>query len=331
MASMVDRRRVAGWIAASVAAAPLLMRASAHAEPFPVRRMVIVVPYTPGSGFDFVARTIGQKITERLGPAVMIDNKPGASGSIGTEAVANAEPDGYTLMVSGTPHTVSPAIGKNLRYDPIASFSPIVGVATSGLALVINPNVFPVATVQEFLAEVRARPGMLNHSSPGAGTLQHLGMELLKQQVGLKAVHVPYRGASLALTDLLTGQVHFTFLPVHSARPHARMGKLRMLAVASARRSPFAPDVPTFAEAGLPSMDFELWYAVFGPSKLPSYVIEKLEDEIANIIELPDVKESFARQGMTASFRNARAIDALMKEEVARWSEVAEKAGLKPE
>src|SRR5262249_3613215 len=162
---------------------------------------MLVVPYTAGSGFDFAGRTVGQKLSDRWGQPLIVDNKPGASGNIGAEAVANSEADGYTILVSGPPLSVSPALHKSLRFDPLTSFPPLGAVGTSGLALVVNPTALPVNTVDEFLAALRAKPGAYNYSSPGTGTLQHLGMELFKQELGLNAVHVPYRGASTAVTD----------------------------------------------------------------------------------------------------------------------------------
>jgi tripartite-type tricarboxylate transporter receptor subunit TctC len=309
----------------------LCASAPAQAQNYPDRRITLIVPYTPGSGFDFTGRTVGQKISERWGQPVIIDNKPGASGDIGAEAVANAAPDGYTILVTGPPLSVSPALHKGLRFDPIASFTPLGAVGTSGLALVVNPTVMPVNSVDEFLAALRAKPGHYNYSSPGTGTLQHLGMELFKQELGLNAVHVPYRGASIALTDLLTGQVQFTFLPVHSARPHVQAGRLRMLAVASPRRSPFAPDVPSFAEVGLPAVDFELWYGFFAPARLPADITRKWERELAAISKVEELQHSYERQGMIPSFRDAAQTAAHLASEITRWRSVAEKAGIKPD
>ena len=214
-------------------AALLAPMSSASAQNYPARRVTLVVPYTPGSGFDIVARTVGQKLSERWGQPVIVDNKAGASGTIGTEAVANAAPDGYTLLVSGGPHTVYPSLMKNLRFDSIASFTPVGVTAAGVVALVVNPQALPVNSVEELIKELRAKPGKYNFSSPGVGTLQHLGMELFKQQLKLDVLHVPYRGAGPAITDLITGQVQFTYLPVNSALPQVQAGKLRMLAVAS--------------------------------------------------------------------------------------------------
>jgi tripartite-type tricarboxylate transporter receptor subunit TctC len=317
----------------SIALAQLLLfvaLSSAFAQTYPSRRITIVVPYTAGSGFDTVARTIGQKFSERLGQPVVIDNKPGASGNLGAEAVANAPPDGYTLLQTGTPLTLSASLTKAQRFDPVASFTPLGTAATSGLALTVTQS-FPATTLEDLMREVRAHPGTLNYSSPGTGTLQHLGMELFKQQLGLDVVHVPYRGAATALTDLITGQVQFTFLPVHSARPHVQSGKLRMLAVAGTRRSIFAPDVPSLAELGHPSVDFELWYGFFGPANLPAPIVQTWERELAAITALTDVKEGLERQGMAPTYWDAATVAARVKSEVARWRDVVEQAGIKPE
>ena len=321
----------AGGAGAGAAILALLLAApGAAAQAYPTRRITLVVPYTAGSGFDSVGRTIGQKFSERFGQPVIVDNRSGASATLGTEAVANAPPDGYTLLLTGTPLTVAPSLSKAVRYDPVADFTPLGNVATSGLALTVTQSL-PVTSLEEFLAAVRANPGKLNYSSPGSGTLQHLGMELFKLQLGLDAVHVPYRGAASALTDLLTGQVQFTFLPVHSARPHVASGKLRMLAVAGPKRSPFAPDIPTLTELGYPSVDFELWYGFFGPANLPAQVAKLWEAELAAISAMQDVREGFERQGLAPVYWDAATTAARVKTEVVRWRDVVERAGIRAE
>ena len=311
--------------------APLFMSSLATAQTYPSRRITLIVPYTPGSGFDIVARTVGQKLAERWGQPVVVDNKPGASGSLGTEMVANAPPDGYTLLVSGAPHTVYPSLVKNLRFDPVANFTPIGVVATGSVALTVNPAVLPVNSVAELIAAAKAQPGKLNYSSPGMGTLQHLGMELFKQQLGLDVLHVPYRGASIALTDFLTGQVHFTYLPVNTALPQVQSGKLRMLAVASSKRSPMAPDVPSLSELGYPSLDFDLWFGFLAPANLPVAIVRRWEQELAAISAMPDVQDSFRKQGLTPVYMDSGKTAAMIKSEIARWRDVAQKAGIKPE
>jgi tripartite-type tricarboxylate transporter receptor subunit TctC len=235
------------------------------------------------------------------------------------------------MLVTGAPHAVAPSLTRTQRFDPVLAFAPVGMVATSGVVLVANPNVLPVRTFAEFVGYVKARPGALNYSSPGTGTLQNVGMELLKQQLGLDAVHVPYRGAGPALTDLLGGQVQFAYLPVHTALPHIREGKLVPLAVASRRRSAFAPDVPSLIELGHPTVEFELWYAVFGPSGLPPAVVQAWERELAAFVERADVREAYAAQGLIPAYLTAAAMSDKLRAEVGRWRTVAEKAGIKPE
>ncbi|HVY56261.1 MAG TPA: tripartite tricarboxylate transporter substrate binding protein [Xanthobacteraceae bacterium] len=322
--------RLAACLAAAAAWAAALLSVCA-AQDYPVRRITLVVPYTAGSGFDIVARALGQRLSDRWGQPVVVDNRPGASGNIGTEFVANAEPDGYTLLVTGAPHTVSPSLHRNLRFDPVKSFVPLGAVGVSGVALVVNPTAFPVKTLPEFIAAIKAKPGKFNYSSPGTGTLQHLGIELLRQRLGLDVVHVPYRGAANALTDLLSGQVQFAYLPVHTALPQVKSGKLRMLAVANANRSVFAPDVPTFADLGYAGVNFDLWYGVFAPARLAPAIAKKWETELAAFAQDPEVKSGLEKQGIVPAYRDAAATGALVASETARWRDVVTKAGLKPE
>jgi tripartite-type tricarboxylate transporter receptor subunit TctC len=321
--SVIIRLSVAAFIAA--------LASSADAQDYPARRITIVVPFSPGTAFDLIARTAGQWIAERYGRPVLADNKPGASGTLGTETVAAAAPDGYTLVTAGAPLTVHKALIKSLRYDPVASFTPIATLATSSVGLVINPAVLPVNSLDELIAAVKARPGYYNYSSPGTGTLQQLGFELFKQQLGLDVQHVPYRGASQAITDFVAGQVHFTYLPISSALPHVAAGKLRILANVGSRRSPFAPDVPTLGELGHPTLDFDLWFGFLGPADLPPAIVRWWEKELAAVAETPEAQEAFRRHGIVATYRDSATTGALLKSEVARWSAVATQAGVKPE
>jgi tripartite-type tricarboxylate transporter receptor subunit TctC len=304
---------------------------SASAQSYPARRITIVVPFSPATAFDLIARTAGQKISERYGQPVVVDNKPGASGTLGSEMVAAAAPDGYTLVTAGAPLTVHKALIKGLRYDPLTSFTPIATVAASSVGLVINPAVMPVNSLDELIAAIRAKPGFYNYSSPGLGTLQQLGFELFKQQLGLDVQHVPYRGASQAITDFVSGQVHVTYLPISSALPHVQAGKLRILANAGSKRSPFAPDIPTLGELGHPTLDFDLWFGFLGPADLAPAIVRWWEKELAAVAAAPDAQEAFRRHGITPMYLDAAATSARLKSEVARWTEVARKAGLKPE
>jgi tripartite-type tricarboxylate transporter receptor subunit TctC len=313
-----------------IVAAALLIAGtlSAAAEDYPSHRINMIVPFSPGTAFDTIARQAGQKIAERWGQPVVVDNKPGASGTIGSELIAHAAADGYTIGTAGAPITVHKAMIKGLRYDPATSFTPIGVLASNTVVLVVNPSVFPVKTLEELIAAVKAKPGFYNYSSPGKGTLQQLGMELFQQQLGLKVQHVPYRGQAQAVTDFIAGQVHFTYLPVNTALPHVRAGKLRILAATGSKRSPIVPDVPTFAELGHPTLDFNLWFGFVGPAGLPQPIVQKWESELKAISEMPDVRENLQRRGLTPTYMDAAATGKLMQSEIVRWTAVAEKAGI---
>jgi tripartite-type tricarboxylate transporter receptor subunit TctC len=306
----------------------LLTASSAFAQDYPNRRINIIVPFSPGTAFDGIARLAGQKISERWGQPVVVDNKPGASGTLGTEAFVQAPADGYTIGTIGAPVTVHKALIKNLRYDPMTSFTPLGVLAANTVVLVVNPSVFPVNSLAELIAAVKAKPGQYNYSSPGLGTLQQMGMELFQQELGLKVQHVPYRGQAQALTGFVGGEVHFTYLPVNSALPHVQAGKLRILAATGSKRSPFVPEVPTFAELGHASLDFDLWFGFAGPAGLPPAVVRKWETELEAISQMPDVQENLQKRGLTPTYKDAAATEALLKSEIARWTGVAEKAGL---
>jgi tripartite-type tricarboxylate transporter receptor subunit TctC len=310
----------------------LLVAASAvfpvHAQTYPARPITLVVPFTPGSGIDIIARSLGQKITADWGEPVVIDNKPGASGGLGAKFVSNATPDGYTLMVTASAVAVYPALSRNPTYDPVRDFSPIARTTGASLALVVNPASLQVTSLDALITAVKAQPGKFNYSSPGAGTLQHLGMELVKQELGLDIQHVPYHGAAGALTDLVAAHVDLAFLPVHTALPFTTAGKLRMLAVSTPQRSAIAPDVPNFAELGHPQLTFALWYGMFGPPKLPPAVIDKWNHELMTVLALPDLKEMWLKQGLVPDYAPPHEVEQQVKDDFARWQAVGRKAGV---
>jgi tripartite-type tricarboxylate transporter receptor subunit TctC len=301
------------------------------ADAYPTRPITMIVPYTPATGIDIVARTLGPKISERWGQPVVIDNKPGNSGNIGAAAVANAAANGYTLMTTVVTFAMTPALSRAMPYDAISGFTPVAEVATGSMALAVNPTRLPVKSLNELIQAARARPGQLNYASPGNGTPQHLGMELFKQQLGLDIVHVPYKGAAGAMNDLVGGQVEIAYLPVHTALPFAADGRLRILAVAANKRSILAAGVPSFKELGYDNMDIELWYGIFGPAKLPAEIVAKWQHDLVEILELADVKEGLLKQGLAPFYAPADALAALMKSDVARWRAVVEKAGIQPD
>lgn len=296
-----------------------LLPAAGFGQAWPSRPITLVVPYTPGTGPDILARTIGQRLGERLGQPVVIDNKPGASGNIGADLVAKAAPNGYTLMLTVNTFVITPALFPNLPYDPVGDFTTIGKVAEGNVALVVNPQTLPVRTLDELVAYVRARPGKINYGSPGNGTPQHLAVELLKQRLGLDMVHVPYKGAAGANTDLLAGQIQLMVLPLHTALPFARAGRLNVIAVSGENRSVIAPDSPSFAELGLKNLAIDLYFWLAGPAGLPREIVAKLNQEVAAILALPEVRASLLKQGLIIATGTPEDIASTIKFDVERW------------
>jgi tripartite-type tricarboxylate transporter receptor subunit TctC len=295
-----------------------LIGSAVHAQAYPNRSITFVVPYTPGTGIDIVARTVGPRLSQKLGHPVLVDNKPGASGNIGADAVAKAKPDGYTLMVNVNTFAITPALYKNIPYDPVKDFATITKAARGNISLVANPGT-NVKTLAEFTAKAKAEPGKLTYSSPGSGTPQHLAMEVLKQRLGLDIQHIPYKGAAGATTDLLGGQVQFSILPVHTALPHARTGKLNLVAVSGENRSVLAPDVPTFAELGQKNLGLDLYFWFAAPAGTPADVVALLNKEIGAILGLPEVRETMLKQGLIPETSAPDAIAGEIRSDIDRW------------
>ena len=302
---------------------PLLFAGSVHAQ-YPDRPIRLVVPFTTGTGIDILARSWGQKLQERLKVPVVIENRPGASGNIGTEAVAKAPPDGYTLLMTATTLVQSAVLYKSVPYDPRA-MTPIGIAAIGNLALVAHPSV-PARSVAELVALARSQPGKLNYASPGNATPHHLAMELLKQQFGLQMVHVPYKGTAGAVTDLLGGQIQLMFLPVHVALPQAQAGKLSMLAAGGAQRSPVTPEVPSLAEAGVTDIDVDIWYALLGPAGLPRPVVTLLNAELIAILRDPEVRAGLLKQGLNPRTGTPAELAKLIETDLERWARVVREA-----
>jgi tripartite-type tricarboxylate transporter receptor subunit TctC len=303
-----------------------LFAALCAAQSYPSRPITLVVPATPGSGPDVVARTFGQKLSQRVGQPVVVDNKPGASGNIGAALVAKAPPDGYTLMVTINNFVITPALYKDLPYDPVEDFTTISRLAVGNLALVANPKVLPVHTLKELTAQSHANPGKLNYGSPGNGSPIHLAVELLKQKLGLDIVHVPYKSMGGFMNDLLGGQIQLSIIPVHTALPHAKAGRLNVLAVSGENRSALAPDLPSFGELGLKDVDIELYYWVAGPAGLPRALVQELNQHAVAILAMPDVRESLQKQGLIPSSSTPEQIGATVKTDVARWKKFVAEA-----
>jgi len=301
----------------------LLVTASAQAQ-YPNRPVRIVVPFTVGTGIDILARVWGQKLQERLKNPVVIENRAGASGNIGTEVVAKAPADGYTLLFTATTLVQSAVLFKTVPYDP-RGLTPIGLAAIGNLTLVANPSV-PARSVAELVALAKAQPGKLNYASPGNATPHHLAMELLKLHFGLNLVHVPYKGTAGAVTDILAGQIQLMFLPVHVALPQVQAGKLNMLASGGAQRSPATPDVPSLAEAGVREIDVDIWYALLGPAGLPREVVTLLNAELAAILKEPETRAGLLKQGLAPQTGTPEELAKLIETDLERWGRVVREA-----
>jgi tripartite-type tricarboxylate transporter receptor subunit TctC len=300
---------------------------AAAQESWPSRPVHIVVPYTPGTGADILARVLGPKLADRWKAAVVTDNKPGATGNIGADFAAKAAPDGYTLLLTATSFTTNPAL-KPAPFDPVADFAPVALVATGALGVYINPQV-PAKNMREFVALVKSQPGKLYYSSPGNGGPQHLAMELLKLETGMDIIHVPYKGAAGAITDLVGGQVQAMISALQTVAPHVKNGRLRMLAVMSSHRAEAFPEVPTLKEAGLPDLEVETWYAMFAPAGTPTAIVGRANRDVNELLKEADVREVLAKQGLEPAGGTPDALGTRVKRELANWTRVVKAAGIK--
>ena len=298
--------------------------AAALGQGYPSRPVRIVVPFTPGTGMDIIARNVGPKLSERIGQPVVIDNRPGASGNLGAELVANATPDGHTMMVSGNPLVTSPHLYRNVPFKPLTDFAPISLAAWGTLMLVANPGT-KIQSVADLVSRARTGPGPVSYGSPGIGTPHHMAMELLRDRTGASLLHVPYKGSAGAVTDVLGGQIHIMFIPIHVGMQYVKAGRLRALAVGSGKRHPSAPDLPTLQELGIQGTDVDMWYGFLAPRGTPRGVVDRLDDEFRAILALPDVRKSLSVQGMDAASSTPSEFAALMQREDSRWAEIIRK------
>jgi tripartite-type tricarboxylate transporter receptor subunit TctC len=311
------------WVLAILAACASLL---VHAQEFPARTVHLVVPYTPGTGADILARLLGARLAERWKVGVVTENKPGATGNIGAALVAKSAPDGHSLLFVATSFGTTPALAKT-PFDPVKSFAPVALVATSGLVIVVNPQL-PARTMRDFIELAKREPGKLHYSSPGNGGPQHLAMELLKLELGLDIVHVPYKSAAGALGDVVGGHVQATIAAVQTAQTQVVSGKLRAVGVMSAERSQAFPEVPTLREQGLPDLEVETWYGAFAPAGTPSAVLGKINSELNLLLKEPDIREFLAKQGMSAVGGPPDRLGELVGRELARWTRVVKAAGI---
>jgi len=311
-----------GWLAAVLA----FFAVAVHAQPYPSKPITIVVGFTAGGTTDIIARLVGERLSKAWGQPVVVDNKPGAGGNIGADIVAKAKPDGYTLLMSsGGPLAVNATLYKHLPFDNVKDFTPVSQVADVPNMLVVNSQVMPVKTFQEFLALVKANPGKFFIASTGNGTSPHLTAEALNQRAGIKLTHVPYRGA-VAVTDLLAGAVHCQFATTPSVIQLVRAGKLRALAVTSLARIASAPEVPTVDESGLPGFQSSTWFGLVGPAGLPRDIVAKLHNEIVRMLKDPALHEKLVQQGADPVGSTPEEFGAFMRAETLRWGKVVKAA-----
>jgi len=298
---------------------------------YPNKPVSIVVPGAPGGGGDFTARLLADELTKSMGKSFVVDNRPGAGGNIASTYVARAQPDGYTLLLaySGT-HVANPALFSNLQWDPIKSFTPVALLITSPQVIVVSNNV-PAKTHTEFVAYARANPGKVNYASSGNGTLQHIGSELLAFRTGTKMVHVPYKGAGAALSDVLSGRVELLITTPPAVVAHIRGGSLRPLAIASKTRHPMLPDVPTTSQAGVQDVELDAWFAIYAPAGTPAPVVNRLVGEIEKAVKSPEFKRRAEESGTYATFTGPADLDKLTRTELSYWSDIIKKLNIKAE
>jgi len=317
-------RRVA---LAAVIAWLCLLAPALHAQPFPSKPIRIIVPYPPGGGVDIMARLVASKLPDRIGQQVIVDNRPGGGTVIGTELLARSAPDGYTLMMANIAFGANPALHKKLPYDTEKDFTPVGLVALLPSFLVVHPSL-PVKSLRELVALAKARPGELSYASAGNGSLLHLTMERFKNAAGINLVHVPYKGAAPALSDVLGGQLAIMFIPGPPALGHIKAGKLRALAVSSAQRLSLMPQVPTIAESGYPGFEIYDWEGLIAPAGTPAAVISKLNAEVNHIVGAPDVKQRVEDQCATAAGSTPAELGARIASEIALWHKVVKASGM---
>jgi tripartite-type tricarboxylate transporter receptor subunit TctC len=315
---------------ARVLAALALVQA-AWAQDYPTRSIKVVVTFTPGGASDLAARVVGQKLSDSLGHPVVVENRLGANGTIGTQMVAQSPADGYTLVIGTNPNiTINPHMRK-LAFDPMKDLVPVSMLSVTSMILFVNPEVVPTKDLKEFVAYAKARPGKVDYASAGSGSLAHLAGELFKLAAGVSLVHVPYKGGTLGVNDVLSGAVGSMFASVPAVAPQIRSGRLRGLAVTSPERSVFAPEVPTMAESGYPDVEALLWNGLFAPAGTPESVLQKLRGEVAKILAREDVKQLFIKQGAEAMPMSEKQFRTFVQREYERWGRVIKQAHIKVE
>jgi tripartite-type tricarboxylate transporter receptor subunit TctC len=318
-------------LAAAIAALSLMPVPAAFAQAWPAKPIRLMVPFPPGGSTDIVARIVAQKLGERLGQSLVIENRGGAGGTIGTAVIAKAAPDGYNLAIASTStHVVAPAVYTKLEYDAVRDFAPISLIAVSPYLLVVNTAV-PAKTLKELIDLAKQKPGKLNYASAGVGSTTHIAMEMLKSVSGTYMLHIPYNGNGPAGTAVVGGQVDILFGSLPALLPHAKSGRVRALAVGTPKRSPSLPDVPTVAESGYPGFDASLWLALMAPAGTPQPILDRLQKEIAAIVGAADTRESLDKAGAEPLTSTPAELAAMIRDGVAKYAPVIKAAGIKPE
>ena len=304
---------------------------AAVAAEYPTRPIRLIVPFPPGGGNDILARAVGQRLSPIIGQQIIIDNRGGAGGQLGAELAAKADPDGYTMFLGSIGNlTFLPVLQARLPYDPVRDFAPVTLLATSAFILVVNPEV-PAKSLKEFIALAKAKPGKLNYGSAGSGSSLHMTAELFKLETRLDITHVPYKGTSPALIDLLANQVQMMFSTMPTMVPHVKSGKLRALGVSSTTRAEALPDVPTVAEAGVPGFDVLNWQGIVVPKKTPDAIVQKLSRALLTTLKSPEMIKALATQGLDAAGGTPEKFGALIKSEIEKYAKVAKEAKLRLE
>jgi len=322
MYSQLKLFAIAAWSAALMIAIPCA------AQTYPSGPLRIISPYPPGGGTDILSRTIGQKLNERFGQPVVVDNRAGANGTLGAALVAKAPPDGQTMLIVPAGYAANPALYKSLPYDQARDLAPVSHLASGPLVLVVHPAL-PVRSVKDLIALAKSRPGEINVGSAGNGSLPHLCAELFNAEGKVKLTHIPYKGSGTAIVDVMSGRVPVYFMNVLQSLPLIKSGKLRALGVTSPQRTAIAPQLPAIAEAGLPGFDMTNWYGMLVPAATPRDVIDKLQQETARVLNLPELKERLAGEGMTVVASTPEQFAAFLARETAKYNRIIQAAGIK--
>lgn len=301
-----------------------------HAQNYPAKPVRLLIGFSPGGGADIVARSLTPRMTEALGQQVVVENRPGANGIIAAEVAAKSPPDGYTLLIAPGNYAFAPAMVAKLPFDMTTAFAPVGQIAETPLLAVVHPSL-PVRNIAQLLALAKSRPGQLTYASGGIGGSGHLATELLRSLTQVDLVHVPYKGNGAAITDLIGGQVSMCFCTLPSVITHARSGRLRALAVTTARRSAAAPDIPTLAEAGVKDYDMSQWYGLLAPAGTPAAIIERLNAEVGKALNHPETRNRLQGEGAEPAGGTAQAFGAFFRAEIAKWTRVVQKAGIRVE